>query len=87
MQTATQALTLTVDAALVVTTTSLPHAVQNQPYSQTLQATGGTTPYTWSVLSGSLPAGITLSPSGVLSGTPTTSGAFYFVAQVQDSGA
>jgi hypothetical protein len=41
------------------------------PYSQTLEATG-TGPITWSVASGSLPDGLTLSPEGVISGTPTT---------------
>jgi hypothetical protein len=43
-------------------------------YSQQLAATGGTGPYTFAVSSGTLPAGLTLSSSGLLSGTPTTAG-------------
>ncbi|HCN28967.1 MAG TPA: hypothetical protein DIT64_09405 [Verrucomicrobiales bacterium] len=52
----------------------------------TLTASGGTAPYTWSVLSGALPAGVTLSSAGVLSGTPTAAGTFTFTVQVSDSG-
>lgn len=56
--------------APTITTTSLPYALVGVPYSQTLTATGDT-PITWSIDSGSLPTGLTLSPSGVISGTPT----------------
>ncbi len=49
----------------------LPRALVNTLYSQQLTATGGTSPYTFSVVGGSPPAGITLSASGLLSGTPT----------------
>jgi hypothetical protein len=59
-----QSLTLTVDPPLVVTTTTLPDATENKSYSFQLMASGGVTPYTWSVLSGSLPAGVTLSSAG-----------------------
>jgi hypothetical protein len=69
----------------VITTTTLPDATEGKSYSQTLMATGGVTPYTWSVLSGSLPAGITLASDGVLSGTPSVTGSFNFTAQVVDS--
>ena len=80
--------TLTVQAApLVITTTSLPNGVSNTVYTATLAATGGTTPYTWSIISGTLPSGLTLnSGSGVISGTPTVSGTFSFTAQVSDAG-
>ena len=55
-------------------------------YSQTLNATGGTPSYRWSVSSGSLPAGLSLSPTkGILSGTPTTAGVSNFIISVQDS--
>jgi hypothetical protein len=87
-QTTTQSLTLTVDAAaqLAITTTALPEATQATAYSTTLDAGGGTTPYTWSVSSGSLPAGLTLDPdSGELYGTPTGSGSFTFTVEVTDS--
>ncbi|MBN2104130.1 putative Ig domain-containing protein [bacterium] len=58
---------------LTITTTSLPDATQGVPYSQTIHAMGGATPYSWSVSSGSLPSGLSLNTSsGLLSGTPTT---------------
>jgi hypothetical protein len=70
---------------LVITTTSLPAPTQSTPYSATLQASGGTPPFTWSILSGQLPSGLTLNPStGTISGTPTATGSFSFTAQVND---
>jgi hypothetical protein len=72
--------------ALEITTTCpLPGGRLNQPYSVTLQATGGTPPYTWSLASGSLPRGLTLSSNGVISGTPTATGLFPFTITVTDS--
>ena len=72
---------------LVITTTSLPNDVMNMAYTATLTAGGGTTPYTWSIISGILPSGLTLnSGSGVISGTPTVSGTFSFTVQVSDAG-
>ena len=69
-----------------ITTASLPDATQNQSYSQTLIANGGTTPYTWSISSGSLPAGLTGNPStGAISGTPTTAGTSTFTVKVTDN--
>jgi hypothetical protein len=57
---------------LSVTTTTLPGGQVGVAYSQTLTASGGTTPYTWAVSSGTLPAGLSLAQStGVVSGTPT----------------
>ncbi|MEW6127080.1 MAG: putative Ig domain-containing protein, partial [Acidobacteriota bacterium] len=70
----------------IVTTSPLANATTGQAYSQTLVASGGTAPYTWSLVSGSLPAGLTLSSSGVISGTPTTAGTANFTVQVGDSG-
>ena len=88
-KTATAALTLTINPpALVVTTSSLPGGTQNVAYNATLSATGGTAPYTWSVVSGSLPAGLSLAASsGAISGTPTGSGTSTFTVQVADSNA
>ena len=56
------------------------------PYTDTLTAAGGTTPYTWSVSAGTLPAGITLGAStGVLAGTPTAAGTSNFTIKVTDA--
>jgi hypothetical protein len=74
------------DGAVVITTASpLAPGKLNAAYSSTLAATGGTPPYTWTLISGSLPAGVMLSGAGVISGTPTAYGANSFVAQVTDS--
>jgi uncharacterized protein (TIGR03437 family) len=55
-------------------------------YSQKLSATGGTPPYTWTVLSGSLPPGLILSSTaGTVTGTPAAAGTFTFTIQVSDS--
>ena len=71
---------------LAVTTTSLPGGVAGTAYSQTLATTGGLTPYTWSVSTGSLPAGLSLnSATGEISGTPASAGAFSFTIEVTDA--
>ena len=69
--TATKALTITVNAAPSVTTASLVVATQGEiGYAQTLTASGGTLPLTWSILSGSLPTGLNLAPAtGAITGT------------------
>ena len=82
---ATAGLTLTVNDQLSITTTSLRVGAVNVPYVVFLTASGGATPYAWSVISGSLPAGLTLSAAGVISGTPTTEGTSNFTVQVTDS--
>ncbi len=70
---------------LSITTTSLGGGTQGIPYSATLSASGGTTPYAWSLASGSLPSGLTLSPGGTISGTPTVAGTSNFTVSVSDS--
>jgi hypothetical protein len=56
------------------------------PYNSALVATGGVPPYTFSIIAGSLPPGLTLNPmTGAITGTPTTAGTFPFTAQVVDS--
>src|ERR1700678_1772902 len=66
-------LTVTVNLpALVLLTTALPNGRIGSAYSATLSASGGTTPYTWTLISGTLPAGLSLNASsGAISGTPT----------------
>ncbi|MGH9757783.1 MAG: putative Ig domain-containing protein, partial [Candidatus Acidiferrales bacterium] len=74
----TSAFTLLIQPAGTLQITSpatLPNAIVNQTYSTTLQASGGTPPYTWSLQAGStLPAGLSLSSGGIISGTPTVAG-------------
>jgi hypothetical protein len=79
----TETFALTVLAPVsIIAPASLPDGVKHATYpSQTFTASGGTGTYTWTVVSGALPAGITLSASGVLSGTPTTYGNFSFTVQ------
>ena len=79
--------TLTVIAPLVITTTSLPDGEVSVPYSSSVQATGGTTPYTWSISAGSLPAGLNLNTgTGAITGTPTgPDGPSNFTVKVVDS--
>jgi len=72
--------------SLSVSTASLPNGELTAGYSQTLIATSGTAPYTWSITAGSLPAGLTLAPAtGEITGTPTTTGTTEFTAMVTDS--
>ncbi len=82
--TATKALSITVVGPPSVTTVSLPNAAQNAAYNTALAATGGITPYTWSIV-GSLPTGLTLNTtSGAITGTPTVTGTVNFTVQVSD---
>lgn len=82
---ATKDLTLAVAAPLSFTTTTLPATEPNVAYSARLAATGGTPPYTFSLVSGSLPAGIRLASDGVFAGAATANGSFTFTARVADS--
>ena len=60
---------------------TLPGGALGTPYSQTLTASGGTPPYQFSVSAGTLPDGLTLSPGGAVSGTPTVAGSFTFTVR------
>lgn len=71
--------------ALNIITVSLPQGTVRVPYSQTVLATNGTPSYTFSVLSGLLPKGLTLSSSGVISGTPSAAGTYNFTLNVLDN--
>lgn len=86
---APQALSLKMTTTpLAITTTLIPNYSIGRPYSHQLQFTGGgcEATVTWSVASGSLPAWLTLSPSGLLSGTPgpNDSGSVPFEVQATD---
>jgi large repetitive protein len=76
---------ITIVPPLAITTTSLNPATLLAPFSQQLTATGGTLPYTWSIPAGALSAGVNLSTSGLIGGTPTVAGSFGFTARVRDN--
>lgn len=89
-QSDTQPLSIAISAAtapLTITTTSINSCRVNRNCSRTLTASGGTTPYTWSLNAGSeaLPAGLSLSSGGVITGTPTVTGSKSPTFRVQDS--
>jgi Putative Ig domain len=74
------------ESALSITSTSLPSGTAGTTYTQTLTATGGTRPYTWSISSGKLPAGLTFAAgTGIISGKPTSGGSFPITTTVKDS--
>jgi sugar lactone lactonase YvrE len=84
--TATGTFALTISVPLSIATSSpLLSGWAGGSYSQPLVAAGGVPPYAWTVLSGSLPSGLTLSSAGLISGTPAAAGSFAFTAQVADS--
>ena len=87
LQTDSQDFTLKTLAAPppTITTASLPGGTAGTTYTQTLSASGGITPYNWSVAAGTLPPGLTLSGSGAITGTPTTAGPFDFTVKVTDA--
>ncbi len=88
-QAAVRQLSITVNSTLsqlTITTTTLPNGSQNSPYNANLAASGGVTPYTWSISSGTLPTGLTLNSStGAITGTPRGAGVSNFTVKVTDS--
>jgi hypothetical protein len=86
--TGTRAYTLKICPVVTVNPTSLVNGTVGTAYSQTVSATGGATPYTFAVASGTLPAGLTLNAStGVISGTPTSTTAQTFTLRATDANA
>ena len=83
---ATASVTITINPVLAIATTSLPVGTQNSPYFGVISATGATGTFTWTLTSGVLPAGLTLSSSTTssitISGTPTATGTSKFTMQV-----
>lgn len=96
-QVATKALSITInrtDSNISILTAALPIGIINRAYVRTgcgtnfsgqLAATGGNSTYTWEVSSGTLPAGLTLSSTGNLTGTPTATGSATFTVRVADN--
>jgi hypothetical protein len=85
-QTDTQVLSINM-SPLSITTTSLPSGSIGQAYSQQLQTIGAIAPLTWSISAGTLPPGLTLSQTGVISGVPIApAGTSSFTVRAQDAG-
>ena len=79
---------LSAQVQLRIITSSLPQGTVGTPYNASLAATGGTTPYFWTVASGTLPPGLTLSTLGTLgtiTGTPTAGGTYTVTFRVADA--
>ena len=73
--------------ALKITTTNLPQSLQGDTYSEVFSATGGATPYIWSISAGTPPAGIAMNANGDFAGMSTETGTFNFTAMVTDAAA
>ncbi len=71
--------------AIMLSPDNLTNAVKDQPYSQQITASGGTSPYSFAITSGNLPPGMSLSSTGLLSGTPTLLGLYTFTVGVTDN--
>jgi hypothetical protein len=77
---------VTPGASVTINSPAMIEAIASVPFSHTLSASGGTPPYTWSAVAGTLPGGVTLNTTtGLLSGSPTSAGVFTFTAQAVDS--
>ncbi|HVN04527.1 MAG TPA: putative Ig domain-containing protein [Bryobacteraceae bacterium] len=82
----TRQFTIVIGVGLTVSSPSiLPGAAVGASYTYSLQASGGTAPYTWTIIASSAPPGLSLKQDGTLSGTPTVTGSFTFTIQVIDN--
>lgn len=72
-------------AALSIATAAMNSGVTGQNYSASLTATGGTSPYRWSLVGGALPPGLDMSGSGAIGGIPASTGTYTFAVQVSDT--
>ena len=80
-----QAYSFDVAAPGIALTPSVPNGIGGVVYSQTLSASGGIAPYSFTLVNGALPAGLSLDASGALTGTPTQSGTFNFTVRATDA--
>jgi hypothetical protein len=69
---------------MMISTNRLPDAIKNVPYEFQLQASNGTGLTTWKIIGGHLPAGMVISDTGLISGTPTKPGMFSVQVEVKD---
>jgi hypothetical protein len=76
--------TVNANPVFTISTSSLPAATSGEPYEFQLQASNGTGIYTWSIIAGDLPAGMTLSETGLLSGIPEELGMFSVQIEARD---
>jgi len=70
---------------IALSPSALPGGIANTAYAQSFTASGGVAPYAWTLAGGALPAGLTLTPAGQLSGTPTAAGSFSFTVRATDA--
>ena len=83
---ATASVQITVDPAPQINAQTLVSGATGSAYNQSLSASGGTTPFTWSISSGAVPNGLALGPSsGAIAGTPTGGGTWNFTVELTDA--
>jgi hypothetical protein len=79
-------LTIRIASLRISTEPPLPAGYMGQPYAAPLAAAGGMPPYTWSIVAGALPPGLSIdAASGLIAGTPSAAGTYGFTVQVRDS--